>query len=249
MQVTLLNFGDNERIVHLIDGMPHSIPIGQSAKVDLDEAIVKFIRRAMPTDTMIIVEDDHLITPEFRHLMETLSQVSTRDYDQLLEQVVGMIGAKNLPQIRPTRTEIRLKLRQIAFDIAQGDAPDIATAAGRKLVHDDVDPKELEQEDREQRREPPPSRHVEERPPTVPSRDEMDAALGITLGKGDTRAPGDLPDPPKQKRERATAPAPAKKAARPRARPKMAAKSASRNKNRQTDAAEKASGKSGRVRA
>ena len=197
MQTMLMNFGDNTRIVYGSNRKAMTIGIGQARRIDLDEPTMKFIKRAQETDTLLMVPIDEQMPSDLVELLSILEVMSTGDYHAILSRMTALIGADNMPGIQPNRHEMRNTLRELTMLLANRRAATLAEAIEAQKpktpIQDDVDPKKLEKELEEKKQLP----DANSRPPMVPLRDNMDAALGISA-HGGASAPeteGDILDP------------------------------------------------------
>jgi hypothetical protein len=199
MKTMLMNFGDNVRIIYNSNRKAVSIGIGQARRVDLDESTVKFLKRCQETDTLLMVPVDEEMPAEVTELLSLIEIMNTGDYHTILTRMTALIGAANMPSLQPNRHEMRNTLRDLTLILANRRAANLAEAIESQKptpIHDDVDPKELQKE-LEKKAPPAQLPDADSRPPVVPLRDNLDAALGISAGGG-ASAPageGDILDP------------------------------------------------------
>ena len=164
MKINLMNFGDNQRYVHDVNRKPVLIGIGLCEEVDVAKATFDFLVAAQNTDSLVIVPAAPDLPAPMRELMALMANVHNVAYDELLVQVNKLIGPLQ-GNTRPNVTDIKTMLRDRAASYCRahldnafsgdpfavpattddGDDVDPLTGADR-IIHDDVDPKELERE-------------------------------------------------------------------------------------------------------
>lgn len=202
----LMNFDDRIRVVHNIEQEPVELRVGALQSVDLNPITLQFIQSAMKThnDPLVALNAMPHHPPEVLALMTLLQDLDTADYDDVLRRCIDLMGADNVGGPRPSRQELRFKLRVIAQTFAAGVEPSAAaiqnTAAKveahvrsekdkERRIQDDVDPDQLDEDLRKQR-EADRKRHDDSKPlqsagdrgPAPTQRDRMDEALGIITG-------------------------------------------------------------------
>jgi hypothetical protein len=110
MQVTLMNFGANTRVVNDSNNTAVSIGIGQIVETDVHDVHFHMIRRCVATETLLVVPKDVKQSDRLRSIMELLRGIETEPYDELLTQYFKVIPQGEDINIRPHRTEMRLQL-------------------------------------------------------------------------------------------------------------------------------------------
>lgn len=155
MQATLMNVGDNVRVVNDKSNIAVTIGIGQIVETNIHDVHFHMIRRAVTTETLLIVPRGVKQSARLRTIMRLLRDVESESYDELLTEYATVIEQGEVLNLRPTRTEMRLQLRDAArheVDTAlraqkvnireQGDEVTRQPAAPQKVV---VPPAETQQ--------------------------------------------------------------------------------------------------------
>lgn len=116
MQAQLLNFGDNTRVVNNIRNEAVSIGIGQIVECDIHDVHFHMIRRAIATETLMVVPKEVRPTAKLNAITALLRSIETEPYDDLLLAFNKALPAPGLEEglYRPTRDQIRLALREAA---------------------------------------------------------------------------------------------------------------------------------------
>lgn len=154
---TLLNFGDNTRVIHNITNQPVIITTGAMASVTLAEAAVKLMANVNGNDTLVMVPPDIELPDDFVSLMNTLATLHTIPYDQMVSNVSVLLGRDAL-KLRPSVAQVRVKLRDVAMRYARNGFTGLDTILGTERdkqvpIKDDVPPEDLEKEQREAQRQ------------------------------------------------------------------------------------------------
>jgi len=117
MQAYLLNFGDNTRVVNDSSNTAVSIGIGELKECDIHDVHFHMIRRAIATETLLVVPKDVKKTERLNTIMSLMRELMTEPYEAVLEKY-NMLGGSDedgeAPRIRPTRDQMRLQLRDLA---------------------------------------------------------------------------------------------------------------------------------------
>lgn len=126
MQTTLMNFGDNSRVVSDINNGAILIGIGEIVECDIHDVHFNMIRRAIATETLMAVPKDVRPTPKLKSIMELLRGLEVLPYDELLQKFFEVLPPPGVEEgaYRPTRGMIR---------IALGEASRLEVAAALKL--------------------------------------------------------------------------------------------------------------------
>jgi hypothetical protein len=116
MQAQLLNFGDNTRVVSNINNEAVSIGIGQIVECDIHDVHFHMIRRAIATETLMVVPKEVRPSPKLNAITALLRGIETEPYDELLVAFNKALPGPGLEEglYRPTRDQIRLALREAA---------------------------------------------------------------------------------------------------------------------------------------
>lgn len=117
MQATLINFGDNTRVVNDSTNTAVSIGIGELKECDIHDVHFHMIRRAIATETLLVVPKDVRKTERLNAIMQLMRELMTESYDDVLTKY-NMLGSDTedgeAPRIRPTRDQMRKQLRDVA---------------------------------------------------------------------------------------------------------------------------------------
>lgn len=116
MQAQLLNFGDNTRVVNDIHNVAISIGIGQIVECDIHDVHFHMIRRAIATETLMVVPKEVRPSAKLNAITELLRAIETEPYDELLVAFNKALPPPGLEEglYRPTRDQIRMALREAA---------------------------------------------------------------------------------------------------------------------------------------
>jgi hypothetical protein len=189
MRVALLNLGESPRIFHNRLNKPISVPVGKITIADLDGRVVQGLMHPVTPETLLVGDENMTIPAEVGGLIDLLAIVEFEDYESLLRRFLEVAPPNNLgPGMRPSRQQIRQLLRSMVEDWIA------AHRDGSRPIHDDKDPRQLEDalKEQESRRQDPE--------PTHPFREEKErrAAGGELNGKPFTReAPPITPPAPR----------------------------------------------------
>jgi hypothetical protein len=113
MQATMMNFGNNTRVVSASDGKPIRIEVGSIIDADIHEVHFNMIRNAVANETLLVVPKDVKPTEKLAGIMELMKRVDTEEEHALIRRFTEIAGP-NPENIRPTRGMIRIALREIA---------------------------------------------------------------------------------------------------------------------------------------
>lgn len=117
MQAYLLNFGANTRVVNDSSNMAVSIGIGELKECDIHDVHFHMIRRAVATETLLVVPKDVKKTEQLSAIMGLMAKLQTEAYDEVLAEynLLGGNGEDNEdPKVRPSRDQMMLMLRDMA---------------------------------------------------------------------------------------------------------------------------------------
>jgi outer membrane biosynthesis protein TonB len=115
MQATLLNFGDNTRVVCDTSNKPFEIGIGKIVEADLHDLHFNMIRQAVATDTLMVVPKETRMSEKLRAITTMLEAIETAPYDELLKSFLDMVpGDGDTQSFRPTRHQMRTALATLA---------------------------------------------------------------------------------------------------------------------------------------
>lgn len=116
MQVHLLNFGDNTRVVNDMNNAAVSVGIGEVKECDIHDVHFHMIRRAIASETLLVVPKDVRKNERLTAIMSLMQELHTEPYDDVLAKynVLEVAGEDEAPKIRPTRDQMRLTLRDLA---------------------------------------------------------------------------------------------------------------------------------------
>lgn len=160
MRVTLMNFGDANRVIHDSNNQPVIIGIGKYQECELKQGTYDFIRKSQDSDTLMLIPNRIEMPNEIIEVLDTLADIDSTQYDQLLRTAFSIFKYDNAGR-RPSRNELRIELRAKAAkycrDFVAGKftpqdvhavASAIEGAQDQPFTKDDVNPKELEREQR-----------------------------------------------------------------------------------------------------
>jgi hypothetical protein len=110
-----MNFGDNERVLSATDGSHVKIGIGEIVRADVHDIHAKMIKRGIADETLIIcdMEFAQRANGKLGKVMTLMRDMSSEDYDGLLTRFNDVFG-RDATDMRPTREEMRISLRDIA---------------------------------------------------------------------------------------------------------------------------------------
>lgn len=111
---TLVNFGDNLRVVYDIDARFIQIKPGEVRAAALPAVTMDFIKKAMATDTLCVFDTTVELPERIKTCLSILAVVATEDYDKLLQRTTDLVGKEAIGTTRPTRGEIMGILKPIA---------------------------------------------------------------------------------------------------------------------------------------
>lgn len=112
MQVSLMNFGGNTRVVNDMNNAAVSIGIGKIVECDIHDVHFHMIRRAVASETLMVVPKEVRMTPKLVAIMDLLRGLDSEPYDELLAAFFKALPPPGVEegQFRPTRDQIRLAL-------------------------------------------------------------------------------------------------------------------------------------------
>lgn len=113
MQATLMNFGDNNRVVASSGGEQVMIGVGQIVRADIHEVHFNMIKQGIATDTLIAVPSDLKVSEKLAGIMELYQDIDTEQNDRLLQRFESIMGP-NPEALRPTRDMMRIAMREVA---------------------------------------------------------------------------------------------------------------------------------------
>ena len=124
MQATLMNFGDNTRVVYDIHNKPTAIDIGQVVEIDIADVHFHMIKRALATDTLMVVPKESRMSRKLQEILEILKAIETEPYDALLQKfnaVAQEVREEHADvAVQPPRHVIRRLLRDLAkYEVAK----------------------------------------------------------------------------------------------------------------------------------
>jgi len=187
-EVTLVNFGDNDRVISDASDGFHTIKPGKSAKLTLDKVTHDILIRAMSrhSDPLVVLADDQEVPQSVREVLDLMSVASETSYDVLLASASKIVGM-DPHRLRPTRLEIIRMLRDTAIrcsrrsdmsSMVPSQVRAVASAARVALVDstvhaEDKNPPNSGEEDADETDAP------EVAPADAALRKSLDASLGI----------------------------------------------------------------------
>lgn len=110
MQATLMNFGANTRVINDMNNAAVSIGIGQIVETDIHDVHFHMIRRAIATETLLVVPKEVKQTPRLQTIMQLLRGIEAEPYDELLTLYLTVVPQGETLNLRPTRIEMRFQL-------------------------------------------------------------------------------------------------------------------------------------------
>jgi hypothetical protein len=120
MQATLLNFGDNTRVVCDSGNKPIAISIGEVIDCDIHDAHFHMIKRAVKTDTLMVVPKETRISEKLQGIIDVLKMASVEPYEVLLQRFNEVVPYDEERSLRPTRGAMLAALRDIAsYEVAK----------------------------------------------------------------------------------------------------------------------------------
>lgn len=149
MHAVLMNFGDNTRVVYDTSNKPFAIDIGQIVEAEIQEVHFHMIRRAVGTDTLMIVPKDAKISPKLQAIMDMLKSIETDPYDVVLQKF-NEVGAEKRDEdhvpLKPTRSN----MRRMLLDLAKFEVAKALHMTSKVVIKEEGDAKIREQQEREQ---------------------------------------------------------------------------------------------------
>lgn len=158
MQAYLLNFGDNSRVVNDMTNTAVLIGIGQVVECNIHDVHFHMIRRAIASETLMVVPKEVRTTPKLEAIMALLRGIETEPYDELLTAFNAALPPPGLEEglYRPTRDQIRAAL----LGAARHEVAAVLRLQSKVTIH--------EQGDATTRKEvPPPTPAPADKPPEV----------------------------------------------------------------------------------
>lgn len=120
MQALLLNFGDNTRVVCDTKNNPLVIDIGRVVDADIHDLHFNMIRRAIKTDTLMVIPKGTRISEKLNSIIDVLRAVADEPYDTLLQRFNEVVPYDEDNGQRPTRDRIRMALVDLArYEVAK----------------------------------------------------------------------------------------------------------------------------------
>lgn len=113
MKTTLMNFGDNIRVVSDVDGMQKSIGIGEMVTMDMHEVHYNMINAGSSTETLIIVPEDAEMSDKLKGIMGLMAELREGDEAEMIARFTEVMGP-NPDSLRPTRSMMQIALREVA---------------------------------------------------------------------------------------------------------------------------------------
>lgn len=114
MQATLMNFGDNTRVVRDSHNQQVTIGIGEIKSADIHEVHFNMIKNGQGSETLLIVPDSVDPTPKLKGIMELMPDLATADEHSLINRFTAICGPAPEGSVRPSRAMIRVALREQA---------------------------------------------------------------------------------------------------------------------------------------
>lgn len=148
MNVAVMNLGESPRVFHNRLGRAVLVPVGKVVDIDLPGSVVQGLKHPSRPETVLIGEEGEQIPGEMQGVLDLLHTLEFESYESLVSRFLAVAPPNNLTQIRPSRMQMRVALRTMVEDWID------AQRHGEKVVHDDVDPEQLEQEQRDEDRNP-----------------------------------------------------------------------------------------------
>lgn len=186
MQAYLMNFGDNTRVVNDSHNAAVSIGIGELKECDIHDVHFHMIRRAVATETLLIVPKEVRQSERLSAIMSLMRELHTESYDDVLAKynLLGVEHDDEAPKIRPTRDQMRLMLR----DLARQEVAAALRLQSKVVIHEQGDPVTRNRPDNITKELPGHVAPPKEAPAPAPG--------------PDMRAPGDLSlnDPPAKRK-------------------------------------------------
>jgi hypothetical protein len=107
-----MNFGGQTRVVNDTANVPVSIGIGNIVECDIHDVHFHMIRRAVASETLLVVPKDIRMTAKLTALMRLLRDINIDQYDELLQRFFEVLPPPGLEegQYRPSREMIRQAL-------------------------------------------------------------------------------------------------------------------------------------------
>lgn len=138
MQAFIINFGDNTRVVNDSTNVPMSIGIGELKECDIHDVHYHMIRRAIATETLLVVPKDVRRTERLNAIMSLMREIQTEPYDDVLAKYNMLDHDEHSDEptkIRPTRDQMRQLLR----DEARREVATALRLQSRVIIHEQGD--------------------------------------------------------------------------------------------------------------
>jgi hypothetical protein len=169
MLVSLMNLGESQRIFHNRLGRAVAVPVGKIVQVDLPGNVVQSLKFSSTPETIYVGDESMVDVPEeVKGYLDLLHVIEFDSYEKLVEEFLRVAPPNNLTAIRPSRMQMRTMLRTMVEDWIEAQRE-----GDGKVIHDDVDPKQLEKEKEDSDRNPKEIEH-----PVKKAKDEALAAQG-----------------------------------------------------------------------
>lgn len=165
MNVAVMNLGESPRVFHNRLGRAVLVPVGKVVDIDLPGSVVQGLKHPSRPETVLIGEEGEQIPEDMRGVLDLLHTLEFDSYEVLVSKFLMLAPPNNLTQIRPSRMQMRVALRTMVEDWIEAQRDE------SKVVHDDVDPEQLEQEERDADRNP--------KEPTHPLKKEEDVRAAL----------------------------------------------------------------------
>ncbi len=114
MQATLLNFGENMRVIADSRNSQVTIGVGQMIETDIHQVHFDMISKAIARETLVAIPHDMVLTDKLRGIMQLMSDAPDIDLQELLRKFTDVLGPPPEGNIRPTRDMMRIALREVA---------------------------------------------------------------------------------------------------------------------------------------
>lgn len=135
MQATLMNFGDNTRVVCDVNNKQIVIGIGKIVETDIHDAHFHMIKRAVKTDTLMVVPKTAVMSDRLLQITGLLESLDGENYDDALRHFNELLPNDGTAKFRPTRDMIRVALRETARD----EVGRALGMASRVMIHEEGD--------------------------------------------------------------------------------------------------------------
>lgn len=180
MKCSLVNFGDNLRIVLDINKRPINVAPGEVKSANLDVAYVAFISRAMKTDPLCVFETDQVLDADTIECLAIMANIASADYDSVLVRTTALIGAEAVGQTRPSRGQLMALLR------------DVAIKAQKVRINEQVPTKDDPRRTPSEQRPPAPDRSKPPEPVKPNNPGASQTTYAPTMAKADDHTDGVL---------------------------------------------------------